>query len=549
MTRPVFSLTPKGVLRRLMLFGLCALIALPILSVLGSLISADGSHWARMWGTTLPIYIGNSVLLMILTGVFATIVGTGAAWCVSMLDFPGRRILSWALILPLAAPAYIVGYIYVDLLDFYGPVQSGLRSLFDWTESDYSFPPIRTLPAAAFILGIVLYPYIYLLARTAFLEQSYSQWLAARSLGLSPFQTFRRISLPAARPAIIGGLSLVLMEVLADFGVADYFGIPTFSTGIFRNWLAAGDRPAAMSLAAVMLLFVFILIVLENRSRKGRVTTQGTSQRQAGRLPLSKKRGALVAALCALPVLFGFVIPALALSANILTQVDGQAGETFLTYTWNTVKLATIVGVISLLIAIFLSYYERNEPSRFGRAAIKLSTLGYALPGALLAVGLLYPLGGVDRGLTRWASSELGWDQGLILSGTIVILAYALTVRYLTVAFNSVSSGFEKIPFSMDAAGRTLGLSPVRLVGRVHLPLLRSSLSAGLILVFIDVLRELPATLILRPFNFETLATRVYWLASDERLIEASSAALLIIVIGLIPVIWLNRAPDRYADR
>ena len=532
-----------------MLFGLCALIALPILSVLGSLISADGSHWSRMWGTTLPTYIGNSVLLMILTGVFATIVGTGAAWCVSMLEFPGRRILSWALILPLAAPAYIVGYIYVDLFDFYGPIQSGLRSLFDWTESDYSFPPIRTLPAAAFILGIVLYPYIYLLARTAFLEQSYSQWLAARSLGLSPFQTFRRISLPAARPAIIGGLSLVLMEVLADFGVADYFGIPTFSTGIFRNWLAAGDRSAAMSLAAVMLLFVFILIVLENRSRKGRVTTQGTSQRQAGRLPLSKKRGAPVAALCALPVVFGFVIPALALCANILTQVDGQAGEMFLTYTWNTVKLASIVGVISLLIAIFLSYYERNEPSRFGRAAIKLSTLGYALPGALLAVGRLYPLGGVVRSLTRWASTELGWDQGLILSGTIVILAYALTVRYLTVAFNSVSSGFEKIPFSMDAAGRTLGLSPVRLVGRVHLPLLRSSLSAGLILVFIDVLRELPATLILRPFNFETLATRVYWLASDERLIEASSAALLIIVIGLIPVIWLNRAPDRYADR
>lgn len=527
-----------------MLLSLCVLIALPILSVLSSIFTEDGTHWARMWDTTLPDYIGNSVLLMILTGLLATIIGTGTAWCVSMLDFPGRSVLSWALILPLAAPAYIVGYVYVDLLDYFGPLQSGLRQIFGWTDSDYGFPPIRTLPGAAFILGIVLYPYIYLLARTAFLEQSDSQWLAARSLGQTPLQAFLRVSLPAARPAIMGGLALVLMETLADFGVADYFGIPTFSTGIFRNWLAAGDRPAAMSLAAVMLLFVFLLVILESVSRKGRVTTQGKSTRQSGRLPLSKGQGLLVTTVCALPAIFGFVIPCFALLSNVMTQMDQQSLETFLTYAGNTIKLATIVTVLSLSIAIFLSYSNRHESSLLGRAAIRLSTLGYALPGALLAVGLLYPLGGLDRSLTRWASSEWGWDQGLILSGTLIILAYALMVRFLTVSFNSVSSGFEKIPYSFDAAGRTLGLSPARLITRIHLPLLRSSLSAGLILVFIDVLRELPATLILRPFNFETLATRVYWLASDERLVEASSAALLIILIGIIPVIWLNRRAE-----
>lgn len=540
--RTIATRLPKGRGKAdLLALAIAAIVAVPILAVLAALFTSDVALWQRLWATTLPRYIFNSVALMGLTGLLACLIGVSTAWCVSMLEFPGRRILSWLLILPLAAPAYIVAYVYVDLLDFFGPVQSAMRAVFGWEFGDYKFPQIRTLPGAAFILAIVLYPYVYLLSRAIFLRQSSAQWQVARSLGLGPHQAFWRVALPAARPAIIGGLALVLMETLADFGVADYFGIPTFSTGIFRNWLAGGNKPAAMSLAAIMLLAVIALTALEASSRSGAVQTQGKTMQEAGRMQLGRKTAAAVVMLCVLPVILGFIIPFARLLYNTLTQIDPQTRATFLSYAINSVLLACIVAFIATALALYLGYCQRAQPARLTRAAIRLSTLGYALPGALLAVGLLAPLGGFDRALTRWASEALGWEGGLILSGTLIVLIYALVVRFLTVSFNAISSGFEKIPPSMDAAARSLGRGPLGVVRDIHAPLLRPSLVAGAILVFVDVLRELPATLILRPFNFDTLATRVYWLASDERLAEASSAALLIVIFGLIPIILLNR--------
>jgi iron(III) transport system permease protein len=348
-----------------------------------------------------------------------------------------------------------------------------------------------------------------------------------------------------ARPAIAGGLALVLMETLADFGVADYFGIPTFSTGIFRSWLAGGDRAEAMRLAAVMLLCVFALVAFETASRKGRTDEGGRARTRAERMDVTGWRGGMVAALCALPVLLGFFVPVASLVSNVLATPDTRPGLEFLRYAGNTLLVGSIVAVLCLSVAVLLAYANRRTDDLATRWLIRFSTLGYALPGALLAVGLLAPLGGVDRGLTRWLSNTLGWDGGLVLSGTIAILTFALLIRFLTVSFNALSSGFTQMPPSLDHAARSLGASPARVVRTIHLPLLRSSLLAGGLIVFVDTLRELPATLILRPFNFDTLATRIYWLASDERIAEASTAAILVIMCGLVPVILINRTFER----
>ena len=515
-------------------------MALPILAILAALLTQNDVSWARLFATTLPSYIINTGLLMIMVAILAGSMGIVTAWAVASCEFPGRKALSWLLILPLAAPAYIIAYVYTDLMEYYGPLQSGLRTLFGWSGSDYSFPNIRNLPGAALMLSLVLYPYVYLLARTAFLSQGQGQWQAARSLGLSPRRAFFRVALPAARPAIAGGLALVLMETLADFGVADFFAVPTFSTGIFRAWLAEGNRPAAMKLAAFMLLIVILLVTLESLSQRGRTSSKDAPRSRSPRMTLSKPLAALTTLLCALPVLFGFIIPITRLSFLALTSGDTQGQEAFTGYAVNSFTTAAVVALIVTLIAISLAYMRRNQSGRLMKASIKLSTLGYALPGAMLAIGLLYPLGAFDQVLTRFAVAHFAWSGGLILTGTSIALIYALAIRFLTVSFNSVSSGFAAIPPSMDAAARSLGATPKDVVKRIHAPLLKSSLIAGAILVFIDVMRELPATLILRPFNFETLATRVYWLANDERLAEASTAALLIILIGIVPIIWLN---------
>jgi len=480
---------------------LAALAVVPLMAVLWALPAGGLTAWGSITSNILPLYAGTTALLMVLTGGIAALLGVGAAWLVVATRFPGRRILSWALVLPLAVPAYIAAYIYGDLLDFSGPVQSGLRDVTGWQAGDYWFPAIRSLPGAAVVLGIVLYPYVYLLARASFAAQSLGQFRAARSLGLRPAQAFWRVALPASRPAIAGGLALVLMETLADFGVVEYFGVPTFSTGIFRSWLAMGDKDAALKLAAVMLCFVALLIMIEAASRKGHVESKDAATGDAEVLVKLSGAQAIAAALaCSLPVVLGFAVPVMMLAFHAM-GLDGASGWRDLwTYAQGSVTLALIVAAIAVL------------------------------------------LGLLDQAMTRFARDSLGWGGGLILAGSGAMLIYALSLRFLTVAFNSVSAGMGKLPLQMDAAARSLGAKPSRVMARIHWPQLRFSLAAGAALVFIDTMRELPATLILRPFNLETLATRVYRLASDERLVEASSAALVLLALGLIPVIMLNRS-------
>jgi len=526
---------------------LAAMAALPIITILVSAPSGGFEAIIHLAQTVLLRYVGNTAALLILAGGTAVVIGTGCAWLVSAARFPGRRIFMWALVLPLAVPAYIAAYIYADLLDFTGPVQSGLRGLTGWGVGDYWFPQIRTLPGGAFVLGIVLYPYVYLLARGAFATQSASQFRAARSLGAAPWEAFWRVALPAARPAIFGGLALVLMEVLADFGVAQYFAIPTFSTGIFRSWLSMGDKQAALKLAAMMLIFVVGLIVWEARTRAGRTDSKDGLSRSNDEplIELTPLGRGLAMLACAVPVILGFIVPAVhLLSLSISERAIAATGQLW-TYASGSLWLGLTTAIVCLVTALILAFAKARSNSRIASGAIRVSTLGYALPGALLAVGLLAPLGALDISVSRFLRETFGYSGGLILTSTSAILIYALSVRFLTVAFNTIDGGLSKIPPSLDDAARTLGAGPARVLKRIYVPLLSPSLAAAAALVLIDTLRELPATLILRPFNLETLATRTYRLASDERLVEASIPALILLAAGLLPVLLLTRTGKR----
>lgn len=516
-------------------------ISVPMLSILSALFWSSGDAWAHIQSTILQDYIGNTLLLMLLVAVISLLFGVSSAWLTASTDFFARRVMSWALILPLAAPAYIVAYVYTDLLEFSGPVQSALRSVFNWQPGDYYFPQIRSLPGAAIIISLVLYPYIYLLSRVAFSQHSVTLFNAARTLGAKPSRAFFRIALTAARPAIVGGLSLVLMETLADFGVVDYFGVPTFSTGIFRTWFAMGEKIAAMKLAAVMFVFVFVLVALEKRSAKKTGLSALASDGNFQRMELQGWKNGLAFLVCLFPVLFGCVVPLLILASYALEGGDPLFGSVFLTYVGNSLWVASVAAIFAVSIALILSYAQYYSRSRTTKISIQLATLGYALPGTMLAVGLLSPLTGFDRWLAEYFETQWGWRVGLILSGTTVVLIYAYVVRFLTVAFNSTNSGLGQIPLVYQHVAQSLGASPKRIFKTIHFPLMRKSIFAALLLVFVDTIRELPATLLLRPFNFETLATRVYRLASDERLADASTAAIVIVLLGLVPVLLLNR--------
>ena len=528
--------------------ALAALVGLPIAAVAWSALGSGGESIGALAGTVLPTYVANTALLMALAGTIAAVTGTGTAWLVAATRFPGRAVLGWALVLPLALPAYLAAYIYAGLLDFAGPVQSALRAATGWGPGDYWFPDIRSLGGGAFVLGLVLYPYVYLLARTAFATQSRTQFRAARSLGASPARAFWRVALPAARPAIAGGLALVLMEVLADFGVAEYFAIPTFSTGIFRSWLAMGDKPAALKLAGVMLVFVIALVAWEAQTRRGRSDSRdGLAARDTDEplVHLSPTAKALAFLACCVPVLLGFVIPAGYLVSLALTPTAQGAAGDLAEYIGGSLTLGVAAATLCVAAALLLAFARARSASRVTAGAIRLATLGYALPGALLAVGLLAPLGTFDIALTRFARDQLGWQGGLLLTGTSAVLVYALGVRFMTVAYNTVSGGLARIPPALDAAARSLGARPSRVLARIYAPLLAPSLGGAAALVFIDTLRELPATLILRPFNLETLATRTYRLAGDERLVEAAIPALILLAAGLLPVLVLNRLGKR----
>ncbi len=524
------------------LFLLALVLSLPVLTVIAYLFQPSGENWVHLKQTVLPEYLANSAWLALGVGIGVLLIGVSTAWLTAMCRFPGKRFFSWALLLPLAMPAYIIAYTYTGLLDFAGPVQGWLRAQTGWGHGDYWFPEIRSLGGAIAMLTLVLYPYVYLLARAAFLEQSICVLEVSRTLGCGPWCSFFRVALPLARPAIVAGLSLALMETLADYGTVAYFGLPVFTTGIFRTWFGMGDSVSAAKLSALLLLFVFALMLLERLSRR-RARYHHTTGRYS-RLPEYPLRGGRMLAavlICALPVLLGFLLPALQLGQWAWITAPEMVDAGFLRLVGHTLLLGLLAAVLALLLALLLGYGQRLMPTRDLRLAARVATLGYAVPGAVIAVGVMIPLAAFDNALDAWLRETLGFSSGLLLSGSLFALVFAYLVRFLAVSLQTVESGLGKIRPSMDDAARSLGYRPGEILRRIHLPLMKGSVLTALLIVFVDVMKELPATLILRPFDFNTLAVRAFELASDERLADSSTAALAIVAVGLLPVIYLSR--------
>ena len=522
------------------------LILLPIAAVITAAITPAGEAWLHIWRTSLPELLGTTAALALLVAAMAGSAGAIAAWLVTSCEFPGRRVLQLALLLPLAMPAYVSGYAWTWLMDVAGPVQSTLRAFGGWRYGDYWFPEMRSLPGAAVVLAMVLYPYVYLLCRSAFLAQSTCLVEVSRTLGHSLSRCFWHVALPLARPALVAGLSLVLMETLADFGTVQHFGLRTFTTGIYEAWFGMSDRGAASQLAAALLLCVGLLLAFEQASRGGRRFHPMTTRHAPFRpVQLTGWKAALAILACTAPLLLGFVIPAGVLLALMAEAGDALSAPRFLPFLTNSLTLATITAVLAVLIGAWLAWAVRLYPSKTGRSANRAAGLGYAVPGSVIAVGTLVPFGLFDNALDAWLRGAFGISSGLLLSGTIVALVFAYLVRFLGVALSSIESGLARLKPSFQSAARSLGCGPGEAVLRVELPLSRGALLTAGILVFVDTMKELPATLIVRPFDLDTLAVRVYNLASDERLAEASTSALLIVIAGLLPVYALTRAMKR----
>lgn len=516
------------------------LVGVPIFGVLSNLIvgsgTETGSTFAHLWSTVLPEYLLNSLYIAVIVAVLAGAGGVGCAWLVAVFEFPGKRIFEWALVLPLAMPAYVVAYAYTDFLQFSGPVQTLLRDAFGWQAREYWFPQIRSVGGAGILFAMVLYPYVYLLARNAFLERSPRMWDAARTLGMGPWRAFIKVSLPLARPAAVAGIALALMETLADYGAVAYFGVPTLTTGIYKSWYTFSDRTAAAQIAAVLLIAVTVLMLLEQKSRgRARYYAVGSRTKMQLPMPLRGWRGWGSALFCAVPVMLGFVIPLSILLRLMLREETLELGPRFFGWLQNSVLLAGATAVIAVLICILLAYAARVTRSSVQAACNRIVSMGYAVPGAVIAVGILIPLSRLDT----WVAEQ---GMGFVLTGSVAALVYAYLVRFMAVSYQSVQAGLVKITPSMDASARILGHGLAAMLLRVHAPLLwRSVLTAGL-LVFVDVVKELPATLTVRPFNFDTLAVITHQLASDERLGEAALPAFTIVMIAFVPVIVLARA-------
>lgn len=529
------------------------LAGLPLAAVLTLSLFPEENIWPHLAGTVLPGYLVTTTTLMLGVGTGAILIGVGSAWLVTMCRFPGRRLLAWALLLPFAVPAYVIAYVYTDLLEYAGVVQSTLRTWFGWSSSSqYWFPEIRSLGGAVGMMSLVMYPYVYLLARAAFLEQSVTSLDAARILGHGPWSSFVRVSLPMARPSIVVGLALVLMETLNDYGTVDYFAVRTLTTGIYDVWLGMGNLGGAAQIAAVMLLFVALLLTGEQVARKRQ--RQYAQGRRFQRLPVYRLRGwksHLAWAVCTFPVAAGFAVPATVLGVYALERFDAAWTDRFREYAMNSLLLSAGAGICAVVIGVILAYGKRLRASRVVSTLTRFASLGYAMPGAVLAIGVIIPLAALDNALDAFAREHWGYSTGLVLSGSIFALIFAYVVRFLAVAFGGIESSLARVTPSMDMASRSLGTSAGRTLARIHLPLIRGGVLTAALIVFVDTMKELPATLILRPFNFDTLATYVYQFASDEMLEECALAALMIVVAGLVPVTILNRtiADSRKAAR
>ncbi|MDY6936890.1 MAG: iron ABC transporter permease [Cyanobacteriota bacterium] len=521
--------------------AIALLVASPVLVVLSNVFVDASPIWRHLASTVLIRYITNSFWLALGVGCGVLLLGVGTAWLVTMCRFPNRGLFEWALLLPMAAPAYILAYTYTEFLEFSGPVQTLLRQIFGWEYGDYWFPNIRSLFGAIAMMSLTLYPYVYLLARVAFLEQSVCTLEASRVLGCNPWRSFFTTALPLARPAIVAGLALALMETLNDFGTVQYFGVDTFTTGIYRTWFAMGERVAATQLAAFLLLFVLALIWLERWSRRRASFYQtSTSYKTLPSYSLTGIRAIWAWLACFVPVCLGFLIPAGALLEMAVAHARDTFDDRFWELASRTAFVAVLTAMVAVIVALVMAYGVRLRPNPGMRLATRIAAMGYAIPGSAIAVGILVPLGRFDNAVDAWMESTFGISTGLLLSGTVVALIFAYLVRFLAVSFGTVESSLGKIEPSLDEASRSLGYTPTQTLGKVHVPMMWVGLLTAAMMVFVDVVKELPATLVIRPFNFDTLAVRVYNLASDERLAEASGPALALVLVGMVPVIALS---------
>ena len=520
--------------------AIASLVLLPLLTLTWLSASSNSALWTHLASTVLADYVVSSLSLMLGVAITTLLVGVGSAFLVTQYRFRGVNVFHWALLLPLAMPAYITAYSYTGLLDVAGPVQSLLRGQFNLQFGEYWFPEIRSLGGAIFVLSFVLYPYVYLMARASFMEQSQHLRDVAQVLGYSRRKAFFRITLPIARPAIIAGVSLALMETLADFGAVSYFGVSSFTTGIFRTWYGLDNVEGAAQLALILLGFVVVLLALEKSSRKRAAYHDKKTAKPAEAKQLRGKKQVLAIALACAPLLLGFIIPC----AQLLYWAIENAQQLLTTEFWqlvaNTLLLASITASIALFLALLVAYSHRLSQSKLTSFAKNIVGLGYAIPGLVIAVGVLIPLAYFDNTIDGWLRHHVNYSSGLLVSGTIAALVIAYLVRFLAVALNSVESGLNSIRPNMDQAARSLGLTPFSVLKQIHLPIMKGSIMTGLLIVFVDVMKELPATLVLRPFNFNTLAVRAYELASDERLADAALPSITIVLAGLLPVILLS---------
>ena len=523
------------------------LVALPIASVLVLALFPEENIWGHLAATVLPNYIRTTLTLMLGVALGTAVLGVATAWLVTMCRFPGRRFFEWALLLPFAVPAYVIAYVYTDVLQYSGAVQIFLRELFGWSSAaDYWFPPIRSLGGAICMMSLVMYPYVYLLARSAFLEQSPHILDVSRIMGHGPWSSFFRVSLPLARPAIAVGLALVLMETLNDFGTVDYFAVRTLTAGIYDVWLSMGNLGGGAQIASVMLIFVAILITVERFGRRKQRHFQSAKRYQAlETYSLRGWRSALATALCLLPFIAGFVVPALVLGGYAYGNFEKSWTPEFRSYASNSLLLSASAAALAMFIGLFLAYSRRLRGGKTLLATARFAALGYAMPGAVLAIGVMIPLARFDNSVDAFMRASFGISTGLLLSGTVFALIFAYVVRFLAVSLGAIESSLSKITPTMDMASRSLGHGPLATLRKVHLPLIRGGLLTAVLVVFVDCMKELPATLILRPFNFDTLATHVYQFASDELLAECSLGALMIVLAGLIPVILLSQTISR----
>lgn len=518
-------------------------LSLPIFTILGYVLHPSTEIWQHLRSTVLNEYLFNSASLMLGVAAGTLIIGVSCAWLTSVCVFPGKRIFSWALLMPLAFPGYIIAYTYTGMLDFAGPVQTWIRETAGWEYGDYYFPEVRSLGGAITMFSLVLYPYVYLLARAAFLEQSVCVLEVSRTLGCSVWSSFYRVALPLARPAVVAGLSLALMETLADFGMVTYFGLDVFTTGIFRTWFGLGDSAAAAKLAAILLCFIFTLVLIERWSRNNARYHHATNRYQ--NLPQYRLRGfsaGLAFVACLLPLFFGFLLPAAQLGIWAVDTFDSMVDASFLRLSLNSILLAASAAMLTVLLAAFLTYGKRLLPSPGVKASIRVLATGYAIPGTVVAIGVIIPLAWFDNSVDQFMRDRFGIASGLLLSGSLFALMFAYMVRFLTISIQSLEAGLAGIKSSMDDAARSLAYTPREILMRVHLPLMKGTVLTALLIVFVDVMKELPATLILRPFDFNTLAVRAFELASDERLADSSTAALMIVAVGVLPTILLNRS-------